>query len=113
MNTGGLAHLSLLKKYGPLYFCAAEYEQLWKQQLGNYYRLLARSLFCAKPREFWEYHKSRLAEIGEPFQAGRLTMSVAGLIAESLLEPKSTFAAIAGRVRRRSSAKSAVVGSGS
>ncbi len=67
-----LNNLSLLTKYGPEYLKAEEYEERFKQELRQYYRFLARSLFRLREKDFWEYHKNGIQHAGYQFSALKL-----------------------------------------
>ena len=48
------------------------------EQLEYYYGFLAVSIIGFKGKEFWDYHRSRLKELGHPLRTSRLLK--AGLI---------------------------------
>jgi glycosyltransferase involved in cell wall biosynthesis len=64
VNSYILGDLMILKKYGPIYLNDDEFRQILNLSIKNYYRFLAKSIFKNKGKEFWNYHKSGLKEIG-------------------------------------------------
>lgn len=73
LGTQPSLQLELLVRYGPMYLTATEYESQLKRNLHNYYRFLARRtlrnvLSRADRREFWAFHKVRMARTGHPFR---------------------------------------------
>jgi len=92
-DTRRLASFIIFLRYGPVYLNEEEYEKHLEQVLNEYYRrLLARSVFELKEREFWKYHRNELKRLGFPLSATRL---IKALFLE-LLNLRST----AGRVMR-------------
>lgn len=66
-NTYIPAYLYVLKKYGPSCLSNEEYFSLFEKKLKSYYRFLGKSLLEKKEKEFWDYHKKNLEELGHPF----------------------------------------------
>jgi glycosyltransferase involved in cell wall biosynthesis len=64
MNSYLVGHLTLLKKYGPIYLESTEYNQCYHRYTRKYYKFLGKSLFKKKPDEFWIYHKNSLDRLG-------------------------------------------------
>jgi glycosyltransferase involved in cell wall biosynthesis len=77
MNTYILADLLILKKFGPIYLSPAEYEKILEKRLDQYYRFLGKSIFMRKGREFWDFHKTGLNELGVRINAVRLAAASA------------------------------------
>ncbi len=78
LNRYASAHLNDLLEYGPWYLEQREFEGCLKEELANYHRFLAVSMMDAKGREFWEYHRRRLEELGHPMR--RLDLAKALLV---------------------------------
>ena len=72
INRFASASLGDLAQYGPLYLSKRELERLLKQQLNNYHRYLAVNVVRRRGKEFWNYHRSALAELGFPLKSGQL-----------------------------------------
>ena len=62
----GLEFLSILKKYGPVYFEANEFRKVQKKRYSDYYRFLARQ-YLLRRKKLWNYQISSMKETGEPF----------------------------------------------
>jgi glycosyltransferase involved in cell wall biosynthesis len=58
--------LMILRKYGPFYLDAAEYEKCINKEIENYCRFLAKAFYQNKDKAFWEYHKDKMEKIGHP-----------------------------------------------
>lgn len=71
-STLRLANLVVLKEYGPIYLSDEEYEARLRQVLEHYHRFLGRSILELREKEFWNYHKEKLEEIGHPISRARL-----------------------------------------
>jgi glycosyltransferase involved in cell wall biosynthesis len=90
-DTYRLANLIIFAKYGPVYLTEEEYEGRLKQLLERHYRFLATSVFELKGREFWNYHRDGLRNLGYPLSVTRLI--------RALLLALLDFRQTAGRVR--------------
>lgn len=88
LNTYILGNLMILKKYGPVYLTNEEYEQYLKNHIKHYYTFLARSLFQPRKKEFWEYHKNGLKNLGYPLSHRRLLGVSLLEVIDHLLNPK-------------------------
>jgi len=98
------AYLSDLIQYGPNYLDQEELQRELRKNLKAYHRFLAVDYFVGfRGRAYWEYHRSRLAELGYPLS--RLTLFKAGALA-ILEDAMSPFQAIR-KLRRRIRPKSA------
>jgi hypothetical protein len=74
-------NLSDLLQYGPSYLSKDELERQVGETLKFYHRFLAVNYFVgSKGKDFWDYHKGRLKELGYPLtpfallKAGVLTV---------------------------------------
>ena len=90
--------LGLLKKYGPTYCSEKELELYWRKALALYYRVLARSVFKRKPKDFWQYHRQALQKIGLRLSIARLVGALLLIGADLVLNPKSTVEKVARRI---------------
>lgn len=97
-STFKLSTLYILLKYGPIYLSDQEFKQKLARRLDRYYHFLAKSAFEMREKEFWEYHKSELEELGLPLSRLRLfkAMLFLGLF------PVNTIGLIKRGLRRRS-----------
>jgi len=85
MNALMLSNLDLLVKYGPKYLKREEYEEALKQKLWFYYRLLGQSVFQRKGKEFWDFHKNGLKNVGHPLNYFKLIVSSIRVLANRML----------------------------
>jgi len=65
-NTYILGDLMILKKYGPIYLSNQEYKTLMERHLKLYYRFLGKNVFKHRDRDFWDFHKKGLEDLGLP-----------------------------------------------
>jgi glycosyltransferase involved in cell wall biosynthesis len=73
MNRYAPAYLNDLLKYGPAYLSGEELDRKVHAELQRYHRFLAVNYFVGfRNQEFWDYHKSRLAELGFPLTQSAL-----------------------------------------
>jgi glycosyltransferase involved in cell wall biosynthesis len=88
VNTYASQRLSDLIEYGASYLSSIELEQQVKETLKYYHRFLAVK-YCVGFRnsEFWEYHKSRLHELGYPLTRGALLKAAALTVLEEGVNP--------------------------
>jgi glycosyltransferase involved in cell wall biosynthesis len=75
-NTHLLEDLNSLLRQGPVFLNNDELQRLLKQWQWDYYFFLAESVFCLREREFWQYHLTRLRELGHPLNFARLAWSL-------------------------------------
>jgi glycosyltransferase involved in cell wall biosynthesis len=90
LNTYESSWLSDLVQYGPFYLTREEFETRSKKILAYYYGFLAKSVFQRRDREFWNHHKSSLAECGHPLSNIRLAKGVCLILLDLILNPKKT-----------------------
>jgi len=100
-NTYISGSLFVLLKYGPVYLSNEEYRQKLVRRMNRYYVFLAKSAFEMREKEFWDYHKSELKELGLPLDRFKLfkAMLFQGLY------PVNTIGLIKRGLRRRRGAK--------
>ena len=73
----------------------------WQRELRRYYRQLARSVLARKGNDYWEYHRARLDEMGEPLRIPKLAGAVAGYLVERISRPRDLITSVAKRSRKR------------
>ena len=61
-----------LIEYGHFYLNKEEYELKVREALNYYYSFLAASIIERKGKDFWDYHRSRLNELGCPLSTWKL-----------------------------------------
>lgn len=76
INRYSSAVLNDLIQYGPLYLSPEEFKRLLKKRLNDYYQFLGFNMFGFRGKEFWNYHRSRLEELGHPVTTPKLFKGV-------------------------------------
>lgn len=99
MNTYLPHWLYWLTKYGPEYLTAEEQASRIRHVVKSYYGYLAKQVFLGRETEFWNYHRSKLAEYGYPLSRTRLA-AAATSFGFSRLNPQSLAKAVALPFRR-------------
>jgi glycosyltransferase involved in cell wall biosynthesis len=99
-NTYLASGLYELVTYGGRYLTEAEREQRLRERLREYYGYLATQLYQRRGRQFWDYHRAKLAEVGLPLSRARLAAEGALYTLELLLNPLATTKRLAARVAR-------------
>jgi glycosyltransferase involved in cell wall biosynthesis len=72
LRTHFIGDLTVLTKYGLIYISEQEYTEILKKKLKIYYRFLGRSILKTREKEFWDYHKKSMRELGYPFSMTRI-----------------------------------------
>ena len=100
LNTYLSSRLFELVTYGPRYLDEEERERRLRENIRNYYRYLATQLYKSRDRQFWTFHKAKLAEVGLPLSRIRLAAYAALHGLDLLLNPLTTSRRLVGRIRR-------------
>jgi len=114
MNTYVVGNLTILKTYGPIYLTRAEYEQRLKQRMKRYYEFLGKSVFQLRDKQFWNYHRDALKNLGDPLGSVKLYVAPLLVAIDVLLYPFRTLYKLISSMWRRkleSSRKQIVTGS--
>jgi glycosyltransferase involved in cell wall biosynthesis len=72
INRYSSAYLNDLLQYGPFYLSKDEFDRKLKQTLRAYYEYLAINMIKFRGEKFWEYHRTRLQELGFPITSWKL-----------------------------------------
>jgi len=72
INRQSSANLSDLLQYGLVYLSQEEFDFVLRKSLRRYYEYLAVNTMRFRGKRFWEYHKSRLEELGFPLTPSKL-----------------------------------------
>jgi glycosyltransferase involved in cell wall biosynthesis len=81
------AYLNDLLKYGPAYLSDDELHLKLKECLYDYHRFLAASCLKSRDAEFWNYHRSSLAELGFPIKNIQLVKAAVTRILKEFAKP--------------------------
>ena len=101
LNRYAPSYLSDLLEYGPVYLSEEELERKVNEQLEYYYGFLAVSIIGFKGKQFWDYHRSRLKELGHPLRTSRLLKAGLIKIAREILNPEQAVRKLRKRFLRR------------
>ncbi len=81
LNTIIWSNLCLLVQYGHNFLDEQEFNIRLNARLRKYYKLLAECFFEGRSQEFWDFHKTGMAQLGYPFSyrllAGRIVKMLA------------------------------------
>ena len=77
MNAYPSSHLGDLVNYGSYYLSKEELDRCIDETLKRYYDYLAVNTLTFKSRTFWDYHASRLRDVGYPLDGIRLSRAIA------------------------------------
>jgi glycosyltransferase involved in cell wall biosynthesis len=82
--------ISDLHSYGPFFLEPREREKRIEALLKEYYEKLALYAIHFRDKDFWNYTKRRLREVGVPFSGARLAKAISAKALDLLLNPKDT-----------------------
>jgi glycosyltransferase involved in cell wall biosynthesis len=85
------AGLNDVIQYGPFYLSKEELELQLKKQLNDYHRVLAVNVIGFRGKEFWDYHKSRLEELGYPIRPSMLLKAGVIKVLREILNPEQAI----------------------
>ena len=100
LNTYQPNRLKELVRHGPRYLSDAEQKSRRRELLRTYYAYLATQVYERRGEEFWNFHKSKLAEVGLRLSKIQLARAFAAYTLDLLLNPKITLERLAGRSHR-------------
>jgi glycosyltransferase involved in cell wall biosynthesis len=89
------AYLSDVITYGPLFLSKKELSEKLDDTLYRYHRYLALNyLVESRGKEFWDYHKNRLAELGYPLTRFALFKATVITVLREIVNPRAAIAKI-------------------
>jgi glycosyltransferase involved in cell wall biosynthesis len=100
LNTYLAGLLHELVNYGRKYLSTEELQLRIAEHLRSYYDYLGEQVYCERDREFWSFHRGKLAAAGHPLSARRLAWSVIRHGLGLAFTPKQTAGRVARRLRR-------------
>jgi len=68
--------LMLLQEYGPIFLTDREFRERIEQRLDKYYRFLAKNFWENKGKDFWDFHKKSLENMGFQFSFKRIIKNI-------------------------------------
>jgi len=99
------AEISDCQEYGDLYLSRNEKEERIDELLDQYYAYLSVSALKFKQKEFWNYHISRLHDLGYQLDRVRLAAGISKKFADLALNPKITARMLVNRIHSYSTLK--------
>lgn len=99
-NTYLAGWLHELVKYGEKYLSAEELQQRIAEHLRSYYDYLGQQVYYERGREFWTFHREKLAAAGYPLSGRRLAWSAFRYGLRFALTPIQTAGKVVRRLRR-------------
>ena len=88
-------------EYGEACLTPIEREQALRRLMTQYYDYLAVGALKLRDHRFWDYHMTRLREIGQPLSQLRLAGAIGKVAARMMLDPWRLVRAVARHVRPR------------
>jgi len=102
-NTYLPGNLYELVKYGATYLAEEELRQRIREHLLHYYQYLGEQVYKRRGRDFWHFHRNKLAELGYPLSMPRLAFWAGWRALDRMLNPKKTAGEVWRRFRTRRS----------
>ncbi len=103
VNSYLVADIEELTRFGPIYLTAEERDPRLRQATKEYYKFLAQSVLEQRDKEFWNYHRERMRNLGvgiDYFKVGRFLFY---RIIDIILNPKRTTEGVLRRIFKQSS----------
>jgi glycosyltransferase involved in cell wall biosynthesis len=91
--------LRIVETHGLDYLTREELQSFLGSELSNYYRFLGKSVYLARDRKFWDYHRKNLMELGLGFSRTRLALGVVENFLSAMLHPQNTIQRLLLRAR--------------
>jgi glycosyltransferase involved in cell wall biosynthesis len=92
INRYASARLNDLMEYGPLYLSSKEQQQQIKRALNDYHRFLAINwMIGSRNKDFWNYHETRLRELGYPLRPFALLKAATLSVLRETLNPEQAI----------------------
>jgi glycosyltransferase involved in cell wall biosynthesis len=91
LNRYASAYLNDIIEYGPIFLSKDEYNQRLEEQLVYYHEFLAGSVLKSRGKEFWDYHRNRLKELGYPLRTHRVLKAGLRKVLREILNPQQAL----------------------
>lgn len=96
-----LDRIYFLVRYGRFFLTNEEFEKRFNELLITYYKYLAIAFINFYPAKYWNYHRTRLQEIGIKYDKRKLLSAIIYKMMDLLFNPKQTIE----KIIRRNNAK--------
>ncbi len=101
VNSYPAADIEELVRFGPIYLTDEERTLRLRQATKRYYRFLAQSVLELRNKEFWDYHRDRMRQLGTGINYFKLGRYVVYRILDAVLNPKRTIESLVRRIQKR------------
>ena len=101
LGMGNTAYLDDCLTYGPTYLSHDEFVSRRDELLEDYYQWLGGCVLKLKGTEFWNFHRSRLKELGHPIRWTRIAKCVFKEMLLELRHPKPALRKLAVVLKER------------
>jgi glycosyltransferase involved in cell wall biosynthesis len=88
LNSNLASSLYHLSRFGRQYLDEAEYTRRMKELIDEYYQFLAWSVFPARGKQFWRFHREQFKAAGRPFSRWHLVSALRRRFFDAALNPK-------------------------
>jgi hypothetical protein len=85
-------------KHGRDFLDPQEFDARLDRYLSDYYGLLGKSVLLGRGPQFWEFHKTKLREIGLGFSRTRLALATFACLCNAVLNPKDALRKLTSRL---------------
>jgi glycosyltransferase involved in cell wall biosynthesis len=104
-NTYLTGYLHDLVHYGSAFLEPAEFQRCLTKHLWWYYDYLGHSALHFRGREFWDYHRQKMRELGHPIRVSTLALATVRNLGKRVVHPGSWRAVAKGVVGRAAGAR--------
>lgn len=96
MGGGAFSDYALIERYGPEYLDGGEFRDRRRVMRRAYLRDLARRsmLGGGRDRKFWEFHRNRLATIGQDIPRAHLAWLMFDFVLDKVMNPRRTLTGV-------------------
>jgi len=98
VNSYVVADIEELMRFGPIYLTEEERALHLREAMKVYYKFLAQSLLEFRNKEFWDYHRDRMRNLGVGIDRVRLSRYLLSRLVDAILNPKRTIEGVMRRV---------------
>jgi glycosyltransferase involved in cell wall biosynthesis len=101
LNMGDIAYLENLLEYGPIYLTETEFKGRKSEAMARYYRFLGGCVLKMREKEFWNFHASRLKELGHPIPWRKVIKGAVDEVVDEMRNPRVAFSKLASLLRQQ------------
>jgi glycosyltransferase involved in cell wall biosynthesis len=86
-----LGNFMILNKYGSSFLTSEEYDRLLERRLKMYYRFLGMSAYKCREKEFWDYHRKGLEQLGYSLKKVEILRACLFIAVDRMIDTISHF----------------------